>query len=354
MEAKYLGEGTYGCVFNADLCISESNKSKKLNKKYVSKVTLKDYDDTERKIGSSIINEIIQYESHFAPIIETCPINIGEINEVELGKCHVVKKAKKKNDHPNFVSNKMKYAGNKSTYDYLDTKTNVCKYIFETHLHLTKGLDKLLKLKDPIIHYDLKDGNIMYDDAYNIPIIIDFGLSYRKTKLFSCFEKPLQFSEIFYNDESYSPWAVEIHLLSFISINIIRKGIDIETELLMNHLKNLNIVVDKFIKSQKTLFENDEEKTKFRKLMFKYLTSFASKPIKYIMKNLINSWDSWDNYAVAVMFYNYLGYNETKIDKKNNYFIKYKYLLKEIIQVTPSFERLRPVETSKLIISLSK
>ena len=48
------------------------------------------------------------------------------------------------------------------------------------HLHILTGLQKLIKLNNPIIHNDLKDENILIDNIYDIPIIIDFGLSFTK------------------------------------------------------------------------------------------------------------------------------------------------------------------------------
>ncbi|NBU90765.1 MAG: hypothetical protein EBS12_04880 [Flavobacteriia bacterium] len=30
-----------------------------------------------------------------------------------------------------------------------------------------------------IVHYDIKENNIIYDDVQHLPIIIDFGLSFR-------------------------------------------------------------------------------------------------------------------------------------------------------------------------------
>jgi serine/threonine protein kinase len=352
MDIKYLAEGTYGCVFNSEIQCRTEPKVLQTKKKYVSKVTLVDYKDTERKIGKSIIKEIKQYESYFAPIIDTCEINIGVIKESELKKCNVVKKANKRNEHPIFVSNKMKFAGNGTIMDYLDSKGYLSKEIFETHLHLTKGLEKLQMISDPIIHYDLKDGNIMFDDIYKVPILIDFGLSFRESNLRIGNRSELM--NIFYTDESYSPWSIEIHLLSFITQKILKKGIDIENELLEKYLNKLFLVVDKFIKSEKKIFEYDEEKIYFRVKLYEYLTAFKSESVNIIMIDLMRNWNTWDNYSIAVMFNSCLIYNESKIDMSDKYVIRYRNLLKQILLATPHKVRLNPKETSKMIISLCK
>ena len=52
---------------------------------------LQDNDLREIEIGKKI-QEIIQYETFYAPILNTCPIEIGLIDENEINKCDVVRK----------------------------------------------------------------------------------------------------------------------------------------------------------------------------------------------------------------------------------------------------------------------
>lgn len=352
---KFIANGTYGCVFSSAIsCLSEESiDTNKETKKYVSKVTIRKDGDREIELGKIIMNEIFQYDFFFAPIIGSCPIDIGLIKEEEIQQCPLIKENKDRKVV--YVSNKMKFVGNKSTFDYLETiKKGQIKSLLESHLHLTKALSKLLLLNDPIIHYDLKDNNIMFDDLYNVPIIIDFGLSFTESKIISGLKNPLKLGNYFYIDESYSPWTIEIHLLSYIAQKIIlndNEQINIDNELLNHYLDTLVDVVDKFItSSSKEIYKFDKKKYEFRQNMIDYLTSFKLKPIIFLVTDLIKSFKTWDNYSIAVMYNNYLSYAD--IDRVNPYIIAYKNLLDSIIFATPLSQRIEPKQLYDKIIEL--
>jgi serine/threonine protein kinase len=357
-DINYIAQGTFGCVYNSDIsCLdstSDTFENKKKSKKYVSKVVI--YDDhsesmvnKERTIGENI-QDIFQYESFFAPILSTCPIDIGIINKEEIEKCQVIKKKKERDPSsvPIYVSNKLKFIGGGSICDYLDTtilmKEKGRKEIFETHLHLLKGLMKLSSCKDPIIHFDLKDNNIMFDDIYNIPVIIDFGLSFKISQIFTLPLSLEKLSNIFYTDEGYTPWTIEIHLLSFMAHNM--SSLE---EKMMDNLDKLNTVVDNFITSTEIIFETEEEKKDVKTKMYDYLKTFQDKSIQHLIEDLLQTWKSWDNYAVAMIYYSYLEDREKYIDAKDDYYIQYRTLLKKILLTRP---RLEPKETYDAIISI--
>jgi hypothetical protein len=68
-------------------------------------------------------------------------------------------------------------------------------------------------IKINIVHYDLNENNILYDDHYLLPIIIDFGLSFRIDLLTT----EVAYKKAFY---VYVPtctwWCLEIAIISFI------------------------------------------------------------------------------------------------------------------------------------------
>ena len=73
-----------------------------------------------------------------------------------------------------------------------------------------------------MIHYDLKDGNIIFDEVYNVPIIIDYGLSFTKSQLLKTPLSIENLEKVFYvYYEKYSPWNIDIVLLSYITQSII-------------------------------------------------------------------------------------------------------------------------------------
>ena len=95
-DVKYIAEGSFGCVFSSKIqCRDESVKTSKGDKKYVSKVSVVSKDemiDKEIKLGKMIVENIKNYDYYFAPILNSCPINIGVIEDNEIKRCEIVSK----------------------------------------------------------------------------------------------------------------------------------------------------------------------------------------------------------------------------------------------------------------------
>jgi hypothetical protein len=360
-DIEFIAQGTYGCVYNTEIqCSSHVGQNKKDEKKYVSKVTasndLNQY-DRENIIGN-VVKKINHYEYYFAPILDTCPINIGVIDDEEIDKCEVIAKNENKKFPNIYVSNKMRFVGDRTIEEYLYTRNTYqeIKAIFETHIHLTKALLKLTLQPESIIHYDLKASNIMFDSIQNVPIIIDFGLSFTHTKMFDALLNPENLQSYFYNDTFYAPWSIEIHILSFITINIVSNDEDIDEFFVQKYFDELNEVVLKFTDEPRNdmIFDSEEEKGEFKQKMNEYITSFKFKTIKELIHDLILTWKSWDNYAIAVMYNTYILDNPGLL--RDPYIMKYRNLLKKIILTTPSANgdktRIEPQETYESIIKL--
>ena len=361
-DILFINSGSYGCVFNSEIpCSSNKGHNKHDEKKYVSKLTVisdKHNDDNEKMIGK-LVKNIQHYEYYFAPILSTCPINIGVIDDEEIEKCDVIAKSKTKSEKTNipsiYVTNKMRFVGDDTITQYLETNINnqETKKIFETHLHLMKALDKLNSLPESIIHYDLKSDNIMFDTIQNVPIIIDFGLSFTHTKMFDALLKPENLRSIFYNDQSYSPWSIEIQLLSFITINIVSNDEDIDNIFVQKYLDDFYRVLIYFInaKSNLTVFDSKDDKNQFERKIIDYITSFKHKTIKEFIHDLMSSWKSWDNYSIAVMYKTYIFKKDELLT--DPYIVKYKDLIKTIILALPS-ERINSLETYHSILKLCR
>jgi hypothetical protein len=256
-----------------------------------------------------------------------------------------------------YVSSTLKYIGKNSLCDYLDTQNKnekkQVKAILETHLHLMNALQKLLDLEDSMVHYDLKDGNIIFDEVYNVPIIIDYGLSFMKSQLFKTPLSIENLEKMFYvYYEKYSAWNIDIVLLSYVTQSIIiKEKANITEQLLQPYYKNLISVVDDFV-SGSILFDTNEERRKFTKNTVKYLSKFEKEPINVLIDELSQRWKSWDNYSIAVMYYIYLLDNKYLLE--NKYINLYRIMLKEIIYTTFERERQEPMRTYESITLLSR
>jgi hypothetical protein len=358
-DVKYIAEGSFGCVFSSKVqCKNENKDLLRNNSGFVSKVSVSSSDDNlnrEIMLGQRIIDGVSQYDYYFAPILKSCSIDIGMIEDDEIKKCDLVSNDKKSNEK-DYISSTLKYIGRNSVCEYLDSEkknSTHIKKILESHLHLILGLEKLLSMEDPIIHYDLKNGNIMYDESYNVPIMIDFGLSYTRSELFSSPMNLEALDKIFYvYYEKYSAWNIDVVLLSYITQEIaIKEEININSQILKPYYENLIQVVDDFIEGSE-MFETEEERELFSKDTKEYLSLYYKKTINTLIDGLRNKWKTWDNYSIAAMFYLYLQNNKALYE--NKYAIPYKKMLKEIIYSTPKFERQEPKKTRETIVSFTR
>ena len=182
-----IGQGTYGCVYRPNI----DCKTKQIgSNEYLSKMQRKDKTSKNEIIIGKIITSLPEqiYNNRFAPILESCPIEIGKMEEGKYSTCKMIVQGKDKIKKTGLLSNKLQYVGKQTLGDYLEseltTKQNTKQYIrkvAETHIYLLKSLETLNQID--VIHLDLKHNNIMYDDRKGVPIIIDFGLSYQGQNL---------------------------------------------------------------------------------------------------------------------------------------------------------------------------
>lgn len=326
----FFKEGAYGCVFRPGMnCLGEKEDSK-----FITKIQMYEETSLNEIIISKFMETVIKpeipfYEDMFAPIITSCILDLGKVENETIKKCEVVQK--KKNDATKkFVSNKIRYVGKYTLEPFLklelsENKNVFHKLFFQSHLYLLNSLQILSKYN--IIHYDLKENNISYDDTKRIPVIIDFGLSFRyKEDLVTDFDYENNFY-IYY--DKYPPWCLEIILISFIVQefknmedlhNTMRantlKGKDkgkgkkkryssgfwkntiVSTEHLINivehYFKNNYVIID--IPSKKLLNASKKKWITFIN------TEFQKKTGEYIVRFLMKSWDTWDNYSLCVIY----------------------------------------------------
>jgi hypothetical protein len=89
----FFKEGAFGCVFRPGMnCFGETE-----GLKYITKIQMNEKtSDNEIQIGKFMENtikpQIPTYEDMFAPIIQSCKISLGEIQNETIKKCEVVKK----------------------------------------------------------------------------------------------------------------------------------------------------------------------------------------------------------------------------------------------------------------------
>jgi serine/threonine protein kinase len=341
---KLISQGAYGCVFkNVDENQKKIQNLKQHQKKeeYIIKIQKKEEtSENETLIGKKIMN-IKNYKNYFAPIIQTEDIKIDVLDNKELEKCDIIHDNKDLNTE--YESEKIKYIGKDTLLKYYMKLLSNDKFInvfIENHIILLEALEKLESAQ--IIHYDLKENNIMIQDTDKRPIIIDFGLSIDVTK-------PMENYFYSYYTE-YAPWCIDIIFLSFM---VNKVGKDWQTISIKSN--NINLIINEFFENNpinvKLLIQ--DERNIWKTKLVNYFNQFVNKPWKTLYEELIKYRFTWDNYSIIVM-YLFLFYElELKKYSSTEILNNYLELLKKNMMTTPN-ERTTPTILKKKILKLFK
>lgn len=347
---KLLNQGTFGCIYSPEIPCGSSKQTTVKNKYspvFLSKIQITEEGEIENNLGKQISN-IPNYKNFFAPATTLCNVDIGVINDEEISKCKVLSDTNKK-----FTSSRIRYVGSlnlaKFLKKYKDDDVLLIKKIIETNLYIQHSL-KLLYEND-VIHYDLKSNNIMMDDKYGVPIIIDFGLSFNIKQLSSNYKE----FYVFYDKHPY--WSIEIMLLSYFTNAHKHNKIQFENPLDKEVV--LDIIESYINKNEifEAVFFRIEETQTYKETIINFIEStMTDRPlitIKEFMDLLIEtSSSSWDTFAVAVM-YMFILESANKLesqlgdsDSKSTPYHKYNSLIKQIIlsfPTRPSFDEITTI-----------
>ena len=285
---KLLSEGGFGCVFNPSLDCNGKTESEK----FVSKIQRYDKSAKNEITIGKILLSIAEYNSHFAPIISYCNIDIGQIKDKDKNKCMLFKKKKTKD----YVMMKLDYVDGMEFLQYMVKNANsvqIINNIINSFNHLLRSISLLVNQN--IIHYDLKGSNILYSNKKKIPLIIDFGLSINMNKIDN-----LNLNEVFYTyAPQYYVWPLEVHYLGLL-FNVSKEPNEEE-------LKNLAKI---YVENNKGINKNFSPTflKKFEKNCLIQLKLYNQMKFDERVKFIMNYWKTWDNYALSITYLRFLRY----------------------------------------------
>ena len=291
--SKLLSQGSFGCVYYPSL---NCQGSPDLSKDFLSKLQKKDFNsENEKNIGKKIIENIPNYKKYFVPVLSACDINISEIDRQEIQKCNVVKK----NVNFPFELQKMKYVNSKSILSFVNESSSPRKIIFnviELYTFLLHSIEMLAN--NEIVHFDLKNNNILFGLQAKTPLIIDFGISIDMSKLINKATRNQYLGEYFYvYAPQYYIWPLEVHFINFLV-----------------HVKPVATITDiqelckTFVTENKGLeMFSPEFKQKYYKTAVDFLSKYANNTSKdSVIAELLSFFKTWDNYTLSVMYLNIL------------------------------------------------
>jgi serine/threonine protein kinase len=284
-QPKFLTQGGYGCVFHPGVSCKEDGL---LTDKYITKIQAsKDTSGREKIIGEKV-KKIKNYADYYAPILSSCAVSLSNVSDSEIKKCDILKP-----DALTYAASKLRYVGKNTLLKHLLAKYTVKpiginREIVSTHKALLDGFKRLSDAG--IIHFDVKDNNVMCEDKTGTPIIIDFGLSIDVSEI-----SANDYKDAFYvYGPDYGPWCLEIAMISYAA----------------NELNSDDPIMagggGGYIgfggATAPIKWADIEVKKKYRVSMTQYYSKYIGKQWKEVVTELQTHIKSWDNYGLSVCY----------------------------------------------------
>ena len=263
-----LSQGGFGCVFHPALLCS-GKEEKTLNN--ISKIVEKNDESMNEVDIGDIVKKIKDYNLFFIPVDTYCNVDIEKIKLDDMSKCDITKNKKEQ-----YMLLRMPYVRS----DKFGSQN--MKYVIRTYDYLLNSINKLLKAG--VVHFDLKSENILYDRTLEVPLIIDFGISIPL--------KNIDYKQHFYvHSPSYYIWPLEAHLIT----------------LIVNHNDreedSIKYMVETFVKNNRALQRYSKSfLEKYKKSCYSFIDRILSFPKNEQLTVLTSYMNTWDNYAISIMY----------------------------------------------------
>tara|TARA_B100001142_G_scaffold201731_1_gene200249 strand:- start:216 stop:905 length:690 start_codon:yes stop_codon:yes gene_type:complete len=159
----------------------------------------------------------------------------------------------------------------------------------------------------------------MFDSSNQLPLILDFGLSIKMDEI-----KKENLTKHFYTyAPEYSPWALELHYINFLlKVNPNPTNKDLEE------------MVSRFVNSETnpvSIVFSREFIDKFEKSCLNQLKKYNRIPtLEKKLKTLYKYYDTWDNYALSVIYITIFHFIYPSFKKNNFIEIMVEILLQNI------------------------
>jgi serine/threonine protein kinase len=307
-----LSQGGYGCVFSPSI----NCNGKESSKKFISKIQKNDFSADNEILVGNIVSKHKDYRQYFAPVINTCSVNVSKIQTQGLGECNIM------TENANldlFLMMKIRFIEGSVLSTFITENKNsalIFSSFINIYTHLLKSIDILIQQK--VVHFDLKGANIVYDKNTETPIVIDFGLSIPMNILLDD-EEYYRYFYIYAPD--YYVWPLEVHFLNFIE--------NIDPEPTKENIKNL---VDEFVENNSAINKlSPSFQKKYKISAIEELSKYLNQPQKQVKEKILTYWDTWDNYSISIMYLKYIDLlfgNDVQIEE--NQFIKF--MIKTMLQ----------------------
>lgn len=314
MEEKFLGQGTYGCVYKTKLkCTNKRNKKlKNINNNALSKIYIDEKHASRELEISKQITQIPHYDRHFSPLLDSCEASLAQLNQNDIDKCDLIERGTKKvstqqQQQTSYFTTITKYIRGKTLSTYLEeyqkttTKDKFENKVFYIYTCLKDSIELLNA--NGIIHFDLSERNIIMDTT-DRPIIIDYGMSIDTRKVATPEQYNHEFAHYSFmkdnNVDFYEPWCIEIIILMYLNQTLSPDKIIDET-----HVKEMLRLSDQYSEHVRRALNMPSPTTPSMRQQTKY-KSFIAKSAFECSQELMKTYPTWDLYAISLMCLKYL------------------------------------------------
>jgi hypothetical protein len=301
------------CVFFQP---SKQKKQKPLPK--INKIVLIDFFISNELTHQQKLIKINENNCHFYLCENSSELIITEINENDQTI-----------NHSNYISKDntmlLVFEDKQLIYlkKYLKTLNPPTKYIFtiiEFYKHLLKSIHLLVT--NNIYHNQIHFDSIMVDKN-DYPLISNFSFSIDLSR-------PDIHSYIKHFILAYEPtyieWPIELHILSYQLTNKLHS--------LSSY--NIETIVSDFVKNHTILNTFGEKVVRsYKEEAIQYFGKYVNQTYEYILTDMLQYSNTWDNYALSILFLRILIGIHKAIGIKNKFIIFFMKLLVSNIHLNP-------------------
>lgn len=343
-ESKVISQGGFGCIFYPSLPCKKRFDSEE-SKKYVSKLVEKNFSSKNEIDIGEMIKKIPFYSLYYVPVLQHCAANLSKVGNKEIKNCNIIDAEEK---HVKYILLKLKYVKNIKFTEYLLTNKNkkhILNIIFDTYSYFLFSLEQLMNYE--IIHFDFKWDNAVIDLKTELPVILDFGISIPIRKLLEYdrilnLEKENEkekenenkeedkyefFRDYFYTYfPKYTLWPPEVHAMCY----VLHEHSRITRE-------SLYKLIDDCIDSNLafTIFSPEFLKN-YKKTCFETMEHLIEKPRSYVIHECLKFWNTWDNYALSMSYFQIIQFISSSGFTSNAFLISFSKILLGNVHPNPS------------------
>jgi hypothetical protein len=263
--------------------------------------------------------KIKNFRTHFNICENSSELTIMELEE-EMQNLSLSQEIKKDNtillnfDDRDLISFKNYFKALSSSKIYILT-------IINSYKHILKSIEILIS--NNIVHNHINFVSVLVDKDNN-SLLSDFSLSIDVSK--PDIEQYIKHFIIGY-DASYLEWPLEFHIVSYLLTNK------------LNSLSSYNIynIICEYIDNHTILKTFGETVVSlYKEEAVNYFKKYVNQSYEYILNDMLQYYNTWDNYALSILFLRILiGIHKT-IKVNNKFIILFMKLLVSNVHLNPS------------------